>query len=43
MLGLLLQPENGGDTSLRNVGQISPEYIVLYQKTEFFISAAVGT
>jgi hypothetical protein len=43
MLGLLLHPEDGGDAFLLNVGEISPDYIVLYQKTEFFISAAVGT
>jgi hypothetical protein len=32
LLGLLFNPENVGDISLRNVGLISTDYVALYSR-----------
>jgi hypothetical protein len=43
LIGLFIDPEDGGDIFLRNVGRFSTNYTALYRKIVFFIVTAVRT
>jgi hypothetical protein len=43
LLGLLFDPEDGCDMFLPNVGLLSPDYMVVYQRRQNFIFTAART